>query len=69
MFPHPLSGEAHMRPDRIDIGDGLLLRWSTKDDEANVADLMADVFMWHQFGPPIAEDEIPQPSEFVLALV
>ncbi|KAF8976951.1 hypothetical protein BGZ52_007500, partial [Haplosporangium bisporale] len=44
LFPHPISGETHMRPDRIDIGDGLLLRWSTKEDEANVADLMADIF-------------------------
>lgn len=44
MFPHPVFGETHMRPDRIDIGDGLLLRWSTKEDEANVADLMADIF-------------------------
>ena len=44
LHPHPIFGEAHMRPDRIDMGDGLLLRWSTKDDEANVASLMADVF-------------------------
>ncbi|KAF9197480.1 hypothetical protein BGZ49_002052 [Haplosporangium sp. Z 27] len=69
MFPHPLSGETHMRPDKIDIGDGLLLRWSTKDDETNIANLMADVFRWDQPRPPTAEDEIPQPSEFVPALV
>ncbi|KAF9992978.1 hypothetical protein BGZ79_002422 [Entomortierella chlamydospora] len=68
MFPHPLSGEACMRPDRIDIGDGLLLRWSTKDDEANIADLMADVFTWYQLRP-IAEGEIPPRSEFVPAMV
>lgn len=45
LYPHPIAGETHMRPDRINIGDGLLLRWSTKEDEANVADLMANVFM------------------------
>ncbi|KAF9375345.1 hypothetical protein CPC16_000775 [Podila verticillata] len=71
LFPHPISGETHMRPDRIDIGDGLLLRWSTKEDEANVADLMADIFKWDTLGlaKPRADDEMPKPNEFVRALV
>ncbi|KAG0332691.1 hypothetical protein BG000_009816 [Podila horticola] len=71
LFPHPVYGETHMRPDRIDIGDGLLLRWSTKEDEANVANLMADIFKWDTLGlaKPRADDEMPKPSEFVRALV
>ncbi|GJJ76248.1 hypothetical protein EMPS_08607 [Entomortierella parvispora] len=56
-----------MRPDRIDLGDGLLLRWSTKNDEANVASLMADIFMWET--PTPVEDELPGRNEFVRALV
>ncbi|KAG0057441.1 hypothetical protein BGZ83_010009 [Gryganskiella cystojenkinii] len=69
MFPHPHLGDTQMRPGPIDIGDGLLLRWSTKDDETNIADFTADVFMWDAFRPPPTEDEMPQRSEFVPALV
>ena len=44
MAPHPLKGEGHMRPEKIDIGDGLIMRWSTKKDADNVAGLMAEAF-------------------------
>jgi len=32
------------RSERIDIGDGLIMRWSTKADAKNIADCMAECF-------------------------
>lgn len=32
------------RPERIDIGDGLIMRWSTKADADNVGALLAEAF-------------------------
>lgn len=32
------------RPQRIDIGDGLLMRWSTQADAENIAGCLAEVF-------------------------
>lgn len=32
------------RPERIDIGDGLVMRWSTIKDANNIADCMAHAF-------------------------
>ncbi|KAG0057453.1 hypothetical protein BGZ83_010021 [Gryganskiella cystojenkinii] len=69
MVPHPLKGEGHMRPDRIDIGDGLIMRWSTRKDADNVAGLMAEAFRWIPMGVQIAEDEEPKPNEMVSAAV
>ncbi|KAG0261042.1 hypothetical protein BG011_001400 [Mortierella polycephala] len=40
MVPQP----PQKRPDRIDIGSGLLMRWSTRADAENVARFMAEAF-------------------------
>lgn len=32
------------RPERVDIGDGLVMRWSTIKDSHNIADCMAEAF-------------------------
>lgn len=32
------------RPERFDLGDGLVMRWSTKEDKDNIADCLADAF-------------------------
>ncbi|KAG0090952.1 hypothetical protein BGZ93_009064 [Podila epicladia] len=55
------------RPQRIDIGDGLIMRWSTKADAKNIADCMAECFKWIPIGAPVAEDEEPTRNEWVHA--
>ncbi|KAF9379855.1 hypothetical protein CPB97_008709 [Podila verticillata] len=55
------------RPERIDIGDGLIMRWSTKADAKNIADCMAECFKWIPIGGAIAEDEEPIRNEWVHA--
>lgn len=32
------------RPERFDLGDGLVMRWSTTEDKDNIADCLADAF-------------------------
>ncbi|KAF9940148.1 hypothetical protein BGZ65_007903 [Modicella reniformis] len=51
----------------IDIGDGLIMRWSTKADTDNVVDLVSRSFRWLPLGDPLPEDSIPDPNEFVKA--
>ncbi|KAF9905040.1 hypothetical protein EC991_002049 [Linnemannia zychae] len=57
------------RPERIDIGDGLLMRWSTIKDTDNIANCMANAFKWTPIGGPIPEDDYPGPNEWVKAAV
>lgn len=40
------------RPERIDIGDGLIMRWSTKADAKNIADCMGECFKVLVFSLP-----------------
>ncbi|KAG0282031.1 hypothetical protein BGZ96_000897 [Linnemannia gamsii] len=51
----------------IEIGDGLIMRWSTKADSDNVVELIGDSFRWFPFGDPKPEDAVPGPSEFLKA--
>ncbi|ORZ12030.1 hypothetical protein BCR41DRAFT_387512 [Lobosporangium transversale] len=51
----------------IDIGDGLILRWSTKDDTENVGKLLGECFRWLPVGDPHPTDRIPGPNQFVIA--
>ncbi|KAG0202452.1 hypothetical protein BGX28_005028 [Mortierella sp. GBA30] len=51
----------------IDIGDGLIMRWSTIADTENVGHLIADAFRWMSFGNPIPDDRVPEPNEFLRA--
>ncbi|KAG0209091.1 hypothetical protein BGX33_005833 [Mortierella sp. NVP41] len=55
------------RPNNIDIGDGLLMRWSTIKDGENIANCMAKAFKWSGISAPVAEDEDPAPNEWVYA--
>ncbi|KAF8982092.1 hypothetical protein BGZ46_001828 [Entomortierella lignicola] len=48
----------------IDIGNGLIMRWSTKTDADNVATLLMDAFRWSPFGDPLPQDRAPGPNEF-----
>ncbi|KAF8948817.1 hypothetical protein BGZ47_002399 [Haplosporangium gracile] len=57
------------RPERIDIGDGLVMRWSTIKDTNNIAECMANAFKWSGIAAPIAEDEEPAPDAWVKAAV
>ncbi|KAF9436561.1 hypothetical protein BGZ76_003609 [Entomortierella beljakovae] len=49
----------------IDIGDGLIMRWSTKADTENVIALLMNAFKWLPIGDPLPDGEIPGPNEFV----
>ncbi|KAG0303222.1 hypothetical protein BGZ98_006888, partial [Dissophora globulifera] len=51
----------------IDIGDGLIMRWSTKADTTNVSTLIAEAFRWLPIGGPLPTDSIPPPSEWARA--
>ncbi|KAG0291904.1 hypothetical protein BGZ96_004705 [Linnemannia gamsii] len=63
------SVQKAQRSERIDIGDGLVMRWSTRDDADNIADCMALAFRWSAIGEPVAEDEDPAPNPWVKAAV
>ncbi|KAG0196593.1 hypothetical protein BGX33_001491 [Mortierella sp. NVP41] len=50
----------------IDIGDGLVMRWSTKADTKNVEELVSDAFKWMSFGgPPPEPGVIPGPNKYL----
>ncbi|KAF9288487.1 hypothetical protein BGZ68_000192 [Mortierella alpina] len=51
----------------IDIGNGLIMRWSTSADAAHVAKLVAEAFNWVSFDGPIPDGVIPGPCEFLSA--
>ncbi|KAG0200567.1 hypothetical protein BGX33_010909 [Mortierella sp. NVP41] len=51
----------------IDIGDGLVMRWSTKADSKNVQELVGDAFRWLTFGAPVPPGEIPGPNGILKA--
>ncbi|KAF9911954.1 hypothetical protein EC991_001401 [Linnemannia zychae] len=64
------SNDKHKHHDRskvIDIGDGLIMRWSTKADTDNVVQLVGDSFRWLTLGDPHPEDDIPGPNELLKA--
>ncbi|KAG0356122.1 hypothetical protein BC939DRAFT_445776 [Gamsiella multidivaricata] len=54
--------QATPRDRTVDLGDGLIMRWSTKADSDNVAELMGEAFRWLSFLDPIPEGVIPGPS-------
>ncbi|KAI1320492.1 hypothetical protein EDD11_000877 [Mortierella claussenii] len=57
----PIDLPVQKRTERIDIGDGLVMRWSTRKDAQNVADCMAEAFRWIPMGVQI-KDEYPKPN-------
>ncbi|KAF9290890.1 hypothetical protein BGZ68_005806 [Mortierella alpina] len=55
------------RTQRIDIGDGLVMRWSTQADADDVGTLLSEAFRWESFGPPVPAGTVPGPNEIVRA--
>ncbi|KAF9993606.1 hypothetical protein BGZ80_003401 [Entomortierella chlamydospora] len=53
----------------IDIGNGLIMRWSTKKDTENISLLVEDAFRWLPAGDPFPQDKVPGPNEFMRAAV
>ncbi|KAG0228287.1 hypothetical protein BGW42_002279 [Actinomortierella wolfii] len=51
----------------VDIGDGLIMRWSTTADADNVSELMGDAFRFLPNGrEPIPDDRIPDKHETLM---
>ncbi|KAF8935397.1 hypothetical protein BGZ47_009966 [Haplosporangium gracile] len=46
----------------VDLGDGLIMRWSTKADSNHVEELVGDSFRWILFGQPLEPGVIPPPN-------
>ncbi|KAK3808318.1 MAG: hypothetical protein J3Q66DRAFT_354514 [Benniella sp.] len=51
----------------IEIGDGLVMRWSTKADTENLVDLIGNSFRWLRLGDPAPEGVIPGPNMAIKA--
>ncbi|KAG0262779.1 hypothetical protein BG011_009700 [Mortierella polycephala] len=51
----------------VDLGDGLVMRWSTKADTENVASLVSEAFKWFPLGVEVPDDRVPGPNEFMRA--
>ncbi|GJJ77732.1 hypothetical protein EMPS_10091 [Entomortierella parvispora] len=49
----------------IDLGNGLIMRWSTAADIDNLAKLLSESFRWLGIGDPLPKDAIPPPNEFI----
>ncbi|KAI1313027.1 hypothetical protein EDD11_002768 [Mortierella claussenii] len=67
--PHPDKSFHHPATPRdkvVDIGDGLIMRWSTSADADNVADLVAEAFKWISLTPH-PDGVVPGPNEFFRA--
>ncbi|KAK5816525.1 hypothetical protein F5H01DRAFT_378826 [Linnemannia elongata] len=62
-----IHAAATPRTRTIDLGDGLIMRWSTKDDSKHVQELVGDSFRWLLFGPPLTPGVIPPPNKIVMA--
>ncbi|GJJ71113.1 hypothetical protein EMPS_03463 [Entomortierella parvispora] len=53
------------RPETIDIGDGLRMRWSTKADADNVGALLGVAFKWEALGFPLPQGDYPPPNDML----
>ncbi|CAO3569685.1 unnamed protein product [Mortierella alpina] len=52
----------------IDLGDGLIMRWSTNADTENVGNLIAEAFRWVPLGNPLfPRDRVPDANEVMRA--
>ncbi|KAF9130381.1 hypothetical protein BGW39_003130 [Mortierella sp. 14UC] len=47
------------RTKTIDLGDGLIMRWSTNTDSKNVEELVGETYKWKVFGPSLDPGETP----------
>ncbi|KAF9290821.1 hypothetical protein BGZ88_007178 [Linnemannia elongata] len=57
-----------LRPERIDLGNGLVMRWSTADDKDAVAECLASSFQFENMGRHVPEGQLPGKNECVIAL-
>ncbi|GJJ68966.1 hypothetical protein EMPS_01312 [Entomortierella parvispora] len=53
----------------VDLGNGLVMRWSTKDDTDNICSLVGASFKWMTFPGPVSEGVFPGPNELLIASV
>ncbi|KAG0230764.1 hypothetical protein BGW41_002400 [Actinomortierella wolfii] len=56
------------RTQRIDIGDGLVMRWSTKADGENIGRLLGEAFRFIPMRPSYEEHEIPPHNRYAAAV-
>ncbi|KAF8976472.1 hypothetical protein BGZ46_008242 [Entomortierella lignicola] len=64
---HTVTLQQEPRPEKIDIGDGLIMRWSTPQDKDNLVDCLADAFRWDMQSRRIPEDGVPNKNECIIA--
>ncbi|KAF9978804.1 hypothetical protein BGZ73_000073 [Actinomortierella ambigua] len=51
------------RTQTIDIGDGLVMRWSTKDDMEDIEEFLGEAFRWIELGRSFEDVETPLPNQ------
>ncbi|KAF9150445.1 hypothetical protein BG015_007751 [Linnemannia schmuckeri] len=54
------------RPERIDLGNGLVMRWSTAEDKDAVAECLATSFQFENMGRNVPEGQLPGKNEFFI---
>ncbi|KAG0218991.1 hypothetical protein BGX33_005257 [Mortierella sp. NVP41] len=57
------------RSERFDLGNGLIMRWSTADDKDAIADCLATAFQYEIMGRNIPEGELPKKNEYLTTIV
>ncbi|KAF9908171.1 hypothetical protein EC991_010192 [Linnemannia zychae] len=62
-----IHAAATPRSRTVDLGNGLIMRWSTSADSKNVQELVGDSFKWLLFGKPLIPGVIPGPNEILKA--
>ncbi|KAF9978805.1 hypothetical protein BGZ73_000074 [Actinomortierella ambigua] len=56
-----------VRPERFDLGDGLIMRWSTAADKDDLGELMGEGFRLRTLGRTIPKGYEPLPNDFIRA--
>ncbi|KAF9954440.1 hypothetical protein BGZ70_010552 [Mortierella alpina] len=55
------------RLERIELNDGLIMRWSTSADKENIAQCLAEAFRYELFGRNVPEGERPGKNDDLIA--
>ncbi|KAF9932627.1 hypothetical protein BGZ67_004669 [Mortierella alpina] len=55
------------RLEQIEVGDGLIMRWSTSADKENIAQCLAEAFRYELFGRTVPEGELPGKNDDLIA--
>ncbi|KAG0366822.1 hypothetical protein BGX24_003530, partial [Mortierella sp. AD032] len=56
------------RPERFDLGDGLVMRWSTAEDKDALSECHAYAFQFEKMGRTVPEGQLPGRNEYLTAL-